>query len=69
MGQVTGVDSSGISVLFFSQNLPAPPYTSVSLKLPQNFQNSRNSRNTDRIRKRVVMTDNNPFLTDNWEYI
>ena len=66
MGQVTGVDSSGISVFcFFSQNLPAPPYTSVSLKLPQNFQNFRNLRSTDRIRKRVVMTDNNPFLTDN----
>ena len=66
MGQVTGVDSSGISVFcFFFQNLPAPPYTSVSLKLPQNFQNFRNSGNTDRIRKRVVMTDNNSFLTDN----
>ena len=49
--------------------LEAPLILFGVFEVSAEFPNLKNLLNTSRARKCVVMTDNNPILTDNWEYI
>ena len=65
---MTGIDSSRSGVFWFFQffqNLPASPVHFGVFEVSVEFLKFRNFLNTSRLRKQVVMTENNPKKTDN----